>query len=42
MGWPSELALRPVSDGVFHMSRIELAKLSSCEVRRLNQFGTAD
>ena len=33
--------LRPVSDAVLHMSRIELSKLSSCEVRRLNQFGTA-
>ena len=25
-----------------HMSRIEFSKLSSCEVRRLNQFRTAN
>ena len=31
--------LRPSSDAVLHMSRIEF---SSCEVQRLNQFETAD
>ena len=30
------------SDAVLHMSRIEFNELSSCEVRRLNQFETAD
>ena len=30
------------SDAVLHMSRIEFIELSSCEVRRLNQFETAD
>ena len=34
--------LRPSSDAVLHMSRIEFDELSSCEVRRLNQFETAD
>ena len=34
--------IRPVSHAILHISRIELAKLSSCEVRRLNQFRTAD
>ena len=34
--------LRPGSDAVLHMSRIEFSELSSCEVRRLNQFETAD
>ena len=34
--------LGPISDAVIHISRIELAKSSSCEVRLLNQFGTAD
>ena len=34
--------LRPDSDAVLHMSRIEYNELSSCEVRRLNQFETAD
>ena len=34
--------LRPGSDTVLHMSRIEFNELSSCEVRRLNQFETAD
>ena len=33
--------LRPGSDAVLHMSRIEFNELSSCEVRRLNQFKTA-
>ena len=33
---------RPGSDAVLHMSRIEFNELSSCEVRRLNQFETAD
>ena len=32
---------RPGSDAVLHMSRIEFIELSSCEVRRLNQFETA-
>ena len=32
----------PGSDAVLHMSRIEFNELSSCEVRRLNQFETAD
>ena len=36
------LSLRPGSDAVLHMSRIEFNELSSCEVRRLNQFETAD
>ena len=36
------LCLRPGSDAVLHMSRIEFIELSSCEVRRLNQFETAD
>ena len=35
-------ALRPGSDAVLHMSRIEFNELRSCEVRRLNQFDTAD
>ena len=34
--------LKPGSDAVLHMSRIEFNELSSCEVRRLNQFETAD
>ena len=34
--------LRPGSDAVLHMSRIEFNELSSCEVRRLNQFETAN
>ena len=34
--------VRPVSDAVLHMSRIEFNELSACEVRRLNQFETAD
>ena len=34
--------LRPGSDAVLHMNRIEFNELSSCEVRRLNQFETAD
>ena len=33
---------RPGSDAVLHMSRIEFNELSSCEVRRLNEFETAD
>ena len=33
---------RPGSDAVLHMSRIEFNELSSCEVRRLNQFERAD
>ena len=33
--------LRPSSDAVLHMSRIEFNELSTCEVRRLNQFETA-
>ena len=32
--------LRPGSDAVPHMSRIEFIELSSCEVGRLNQFRT--
>ena len=31
------LELRPTTDAVLHMSRIEFNELSSCEVRRLNQ-----
>ena len=38
---PEVLCLRPGSDAVLHMSRIEFNELSSCEVRRLNQFETA-
>ena len=34
--------VRPGSDAVLHMSRIKFNELSSCEVRRLNQFETAD
>ena len=34
--------LRPGSDAVLHMSRIKFIELSSCEVRRLNLFETAD
>ena len=34
--------LRPGSDAVLHMSSIEFIELSSCEVRCLNQFETAD
>ena len=37
-----KIALRPGSDAVLHMSRIEFNELSSCEVRRMNQFETAD
>ena len=33
---------RPGSDAVLHMSGIEFNELSSCEVRRLNQFETAN
>ena len=36
------LKLRPGSDAVLHMSRIKFNELSSCEVRRLNQFEMAD
>ena len=36
------LILRPGLDAVLHMSRIEFNELSSYEVRRLNQFETAD
>ena len=36
------LFVRPSSDAVLHMSRIEFNELSSCEVWRLNQFETAD
>ena len=32
--------VRPSSDAVLHMSLIEFDELSSCEVQRLNQFGT--
>ena len=35
-------SLRSGSDAVLNMSRIEFNELSSCEVRRLNQFETAD
>ena len=38
----SSFCFRPGSDAVLHMSRIEFNELSSCEVRRLNQFETAD
>ena len=41
-GFFSMKRLKPGSDAVLHMSRIELNELSSCEVRRLNQFGTAN
>ena len=34
--------LRPGSDAVLYMSRIKFNELRSCEVRRLNQFETAD
>ena len=34
--------IKPSSDVVLHMSRIEFNELTSCEVRRLNQFRTAD
>ena len=37
-----ESTLTPGSDAVLHMSQIEFIELSSCEVRRLNQFETAD
>ena len=39
---PRKQILRPGSDAVLHMSRIEFNELSSCEVRRLNQLETAD
>ena len=35
-------SLRPGSDAVLLMSRIKFHEFSSCEVRRLNQFETAD
>ena len=36
-------SLRPVSDAVLNMNRIELAEFVKFgEVRHLNQFGTAD
>ena len=35
------LELRPTTDAVLHMSRIEFNELSSCEVRRLNQANCA-
>ena len=31
------LELKPSSDAVLHVSRIEFNELSSCEIRRLNQ-----
>ena len=34
--------IRPGSDAVLHMSRIEFNELSSCEVQHLNQLETAD
>ena len=34
--------VRPGLDAVLHMSQIEFNELSTCEVRRLNQFETAD
>ena len=37
-----ENSLRLGSDAVLHTGRIEFNELSSCEVRRLNQFETAD
>ena len=36
------MLLRPGSYAVLHMSRIEFNELSSCEVRRMNQFDSAD
>ena len=36
------LEVKPGSDAVLHMSRIEFNEWSSCEVRRLNQFRTAN
>ena len=36
------ISIRPGSDTVLHMSRIKFNELSSCEVRCLNQFRTAD
>ena len=36
------ISVRPGSDAVLHMNRIEFNELSSCEVQRLNQFETAD
>ena len=41
-GKHSYTRLRPGSDAILHMSRIEFNELSSCEVRHLNQFETAD
>ena len=35
------LELKPSSDAVLHMSRIEFNELSSCEVLRLNQADCA-
>ena len=35
------LELRPTTDAILHMSRIEFNELSSCEVRRLNQANWA-
>ena len=35
------IGVLPGSDAVLHMSRTEVNELSSCEVRRLNQFETA-
>ena len=32
------ISLRPSSDAVLHMSRIEFDELNSCAVRHLNQF----
>ena len=40
--WRMKMGVRPGSDAVLHMSRIEFNELSSFEVRRLNQFETAD
>ena len=37
-----KVILGPVQTPLLHMSRIEFNELSSCEVRRLNQFETAD
>ena len=34
--------IRPDSDAVLHMSRIEFNEFSSCEVRGLTQLRTAD
>ena len=40
--WLGKKKLKPASDAVLEISRIEFNKSNSCEVRRLNQLGMAN